>query len=106
MKTRVKKKQDKALLNFSLVCERIAANVVEKVSNAIHLQRDIDEYDRFLGDLLIMLSKGEPQCVIEHSVQGDDKMGWIWDEVHKLIKENKELKAKLAVAQSLKEKEA
>ena len=106
MKRRVAHKKNKALLDLSLVCERIAINVIDKVSYAFHLQRDIDEYERFLGDMLIMLIKGEPQCVIEHSVQGDDKMGWIWDEVRKLIKENKELKAKLALAQDLKEKQA
>lgn len=104
MKKRIANKQSKQLASFALVCERLANTVVDKVSTALHLQSDVDEYQRFLGDLLIMLVKREPQCVLEHSIPGDDKMGWIWDEVHKLIKENKGLKEELA--QSLKEKEA
>ena len=95
MKARKKKELNKAELRLALVCERIANNVVDKVSTALHLQSDLDEYERFLGDLLIMLVKREAQCVIEHSVPGDDKMGWIWNEVRKLIKENKELKEQL-----------
>lgn len=59
------------------------------------LQRKICEHERFEGDLLIMLSKRVPQCVIEHDVENGD---WIWDEVRKLINENKELKAKLDIA--------
>lgn len=59
------------------------------------LQREICEHERFEGDLLIMLSKRVPQCVIEHDVENGD---WIWDEVRKLINENKELKARLHLA--------
>lgn len=103
MKKRLANKQSKQLANFALVCERLANTVVDKVSAALRLQSDLDEYQRFLGDLLIMLAKKEPQCVLEHSVPGDDKMGWIWKEVHKLIKENNDLREQLA--QSLKEKD-
>lgn len=95
MKKRVSKKRDKQLTSFALACERIANTVVEKVSNALALQKKLDEHERFLGDLLIMLCKREPQCVLEHDVcEGK----WIWNEVCKLIEENKEL------AQNLKEK--
>lgn len=59
------------------------------------LQRTICEYERFLGDLLIMLSKRKPQCVLEHDC--GEFAGWIWDETAKLIKENAELRAKCAV---------
>lgn len=79
MKNRIAKKVEKRTLADKL-CE---------------LQREICEHERFLGDLLIMLSKRVPQCVIEHDVENGD---WIWDEVLKLINENKELKAKLDLA--------
>lgn len=59
------------------------------------LQRDIDEHDRFLGDLTVMLSKRVPQRVVKHDVW---MAGWIWDAVRDLIEENKEMKAKLALA--------
>lgn len=95
MKKRIAKKRDKQLTSLALLCERIASNVIGKVSDALRLQSDLDEYRRFIGDLLIMLVKKEPQCVIQHSVPRDDMIGWIWDEVHNLIKENKELAQKL-----------
>ena len=59
------------------------------------LQRIICEYQRFLGDLLIMLSKRKPQCVVKHDC--GEFADWIWDETAKLIKENAELRAKCAV---------
>lgn len=101
MKTRVKKKQDKALLNFSLVCEQIAANVVEKVSNAFMLQKRLDEHERFLGDLMLMLITDNP----DHKALAADLINErfdtneIWRRVRKLMQDNRKL------AQSLKEKE-
>lgn len=79
MKNRIARKAEKRMLTDKL-CE---------------LQREICEHERFEGDLLVMLSKRVPQCVIEHNVENGD---WIWDEVRKLINENKELKAKLYLA--------
>lgn len=79
MKNRIVRKAEKRMLADKL-CE---------------LQRKICEHERFEGDLLIMLSQRVPQCVIEHDVKNGD---WIWDEVRKLINENKELKAKLDIA--------
>lgn len=79
MKNRIARKAEKRMLADKL-CE---------------LQRKICEHERFDGDLLIMLSKRVPQCVIEHDVENGD---WILDEVRKLINENKELKAKLDIA--------
>lgn len=60
------------------------------------LQRTICEYQRFLGDLLIMLSKRKPQCVLKHDC--DEFADWIWDETKKLIEENAELRAKCEVS--------
>lgn len=78
MKQRVVKKVEKRML-------------VDKVCD---LQRQICEYERYMGDLLIMLVKEGPQFVVQHDGiwEGD----WIWDKVRDLIKENKELKEKLA----------
>ena len=59
------------------------------------LQKKIDEHERFLGDLTVMLAKRVPQCVVQHDVWQAD---WIWDEVRNLIQENKEMKAKMALA--------
>lgn len=79
MKNRVVKKVERKMLVDKL-CE---------------LQREICEHERFEGDLLIMLAKRVPQCVLKHDVENGD---WIWDEVRKLINENKELKARLDIA--------
>jgi len=61
---------------------------MQLVDKVCELQRQIDEYDRFLGDLLIMLNKKEPQTVIKHEC--GDWADWIWEKVRDLIKENKE----------------
>ena len=81
---------------MSKVKRRVAKKVERSVmaEKICELQMRIDEYDRYLGDLLIMICKGEPQCVVEHSCY--ERADWIWDEVLKLIKENRELKEKLA----------
>lgn len=78
MKSRVVKKVEKGQMVVA-ICE---------------LQRTICEYQRFLGDLLIMLSKRKPQCVLKHDC--DEFADWIWDETAKLIKENAELREKLS----------
>lgn len=72
MKRRVEKKVERRML-VDVLCEK---------------QRRIDEYERFIGDLLIMLHKKEPQCVIKHGYpdQRVSEMGFIWDEVLKLLK--------------------
>jgi hypothetical protein len=64
------------------------------VDKVCELQREICEHERFEGDLLVMLSKGEPQCVVVHNCNRD-YTEWIWDKVRDLIKENKELAQKL-----------
>lgn len=81
MKSRVVKKVERRTL-VDKVCE---------------LQRDIDEYGRFHMDLLVMLMKRRSQVMVEHKVKGDDYMDVIWRECEKLVEENKELKAKLAL---------
>lgn len=76
--------------------------VVKKVENGLmvdkicELQARIDEYERFLGDLLIMLSKRKPQVVLQHDA--GDFSDWIWDETRKLIKENAELREKAGIS--------
>lgn len=74
MKKRVIKKVEKRLIVDKL-CE---------------LQKKIDEYERFLGDLLVMLSRKKSSVVIKHEC--GDYAGWIWDETERLIKENAELR--------------
>lgn len=102
MKTRVKKKQDKARLNFSLTCERIASTVVDKVSNALMLQQRLDEHERFLGDLMLMLITDNP----DHKALAVDLINErydaneIWRRVKKLMQDNRKL------ALELQEKEA
>lgn len=102
MKKRIANKKNKQLDRFAATCERIANVVVDKVSMALHLQRDIDEYQRYLGDLLVMLAKREPQCVLEHKVPGDDYMPYIWDKIKELINENKEMAQKLKSYEEMK----
>lgn len=96
MKTRVKKKQDKALLNFSLVCERIAANVVEKVSNALMLQKRLDEHERFLGNLMIMLITDNPdhKSLASDLINESFDTNEIWRRVVYLMRENADLREK------------
>ena len=80
MKRRIEKKVERSMM-ASKICE---------------LQQKIDEYNRFLGDLTIMLVKKTPgMWVIEHDVEGDNYMSWIWDECKKLLKENDRLAQEL-----------
>lgn len=67
----------------------------EAIEKICEMQKSLCEHERFLGDLTVMLSKRSPQCVVQHDVWNSD---WIWDKVRDLIHENKELKAKLALA--------
>lgn len=75
MKRRVVKKVEKGLM-VDKICE---------------LQARIDEYERFLGDLLVMLSRKKSSIVIKHEC--GDYAGWIWDETERLIKENAALRS-------------
>lgn len=80
MKRRIEKKVERSMM-ASKICE---------------LQQKIDEYDRFLGDLTIMLVKKTPgMWVIEHHVEGDNYMSWIWGECEKLLEENDRLAREL-----------
>lgn len=80
MKRRIEKKVERSMM-ASKICE---------------LQQKIDEYNRFLGDLTIMLVKKTPgMWVIEHHVEGDNYMSWIWGECEKLLKENDRLAQEL-----------
>lgn len=68
------------------------------VDKICELQSHIDEYRRFLGDIFVMLAKRRTgQWVIEHRVEGDDYMDFIWRECEKLVDENKELRAKVTL---------
>lgn len=80
MKNRIAKKAEKRMLTDKL-CE---------------LQREICEYERFVSDLVIMLSKGKSITVAKYTC--NECASWIWDHVQILIHENKELKAKMALA--------
>ena len=82
MKRRVVKKVEKMM-------------VVEKLCQ---LQQEIDEHERFLGDLMIMLITDNP----DHKALAVDLIytNEIWRRVQKLMQDNRKL------AQSLKEKEA
>ena len=79
MKQKVVKKVEKRML-------------VDKVCD---LQREICEYERFLGDLIILLAEKKSHTAIENHCH--ECAGWIWDKIDGLIQENKELKAKLAL---------
>lgn len=67
------------------------------IEYACQLQRDICEYERFCGDLLIALLKREHRLQVRHKLpSGDDLFDAIWSEVDKLLEE-------VAVARDLKE---
>lgn len=86
MKRRVVKKVERRML-ADVLCEK---------------QQRIDEYERYIGDLLVMLCAGREQLVLEHGYPDQlvDEMRFIWNKVRDLIVENK------TMAQSLKEKDA
>ena len=73
MNRRIEKKVERSMM-ASKICE---------------LQQKIDEYNRFLDDLTIMIAKKNPDMwCVAHGVDGDNYMGWLWDECVKLLKEN------------------
>lgn len=73
--------------------------LVEKVCE---LQRDICEHERFLGDLLVMICRPtQDRHFIEHDTRLCDYFKLVWEQVGKILTENKELKDKLS-AQNLK----
>lgn len=57
------------------------------------LQHRLDEYDRFMGDLIVTLSKKRRQTTLVHECH--EYADWIEEEIDKLLSENQELKAKL-----------
>lgn len=63
---------------------------MQLVDKVCELQRQIDEYERYMGDILIMLFREEPQKVIEHT--GIWEGNTIWNRIKELIAENKALK--------------
>jgi hypothetical protein len=76
--------------------KRRTVNKVERmqlVDKVCELQRQIDEYERYMGDIFIMLFKEEPQNVIEHVGIWEGKN--IWNRIKELIAENKALKENL-----------
>lgn len=70
------------------------------VDKVCELQHQIDEYQRFCGDLLIMLCTGKASCVLEHDGVFEGK--FIWNNVRDLLEKNAELRA-ASSAQNLKE---
>jgi hypothetical protein len=51
-------------------------------SKICELQRTIDEYERFVGDLLILVIKGD-RFALEHDLPNSNA-GVLWDEVYKM----------------------
>lgn len=95
MKVRKMKKQNKKLLDFSLVCERIANNVAARVSKALSLQEELDEYQRVIGDLLVTLCCKNPGQFIEHGTRQEEEIRVIFRKIWELQNENIKLKSTL-----------
>ena len=79
--------------------KKMVAKKVERlalVDTVLQLQRQIDEYERYLADLLIMMLKGKPQCVLVHTGIFEGEL--IWDKVKELVEENAELRGKIGSA--------
>lgn len=67
--------------------------ILAHIEHLLGLQRELDEYQRFCGELIIILSKpDENHTFLKSDITEAD---FIWEQVWKLIKENKELKEKL-----------
>ena len=66
------------------------------VDKVCELQRGIDEYDRFLGDLMLMLITKNPEhkALASDLARNHDYANEIWGRVVNLIKENAELREK------------
>lgn len=75
--------------------ERMA--LVEKVCE---LQSGIDEYDRFLGDLILMLITNNPEhkALASDLAKNHDYANEIWNRVVKLMKENADLREKAGIS--------
>lgn len=71
--------------------------LVEKVCE---LQSGIDEYDRFLGDLMLMLITNNPEhkALASDLAKNHDYANEIWNRVVKLMKENAELREKAGIS--------
>lgn len=54
------------------------------VDKVCELQRQICEYKRYVGDLAIMLSKGEVLTVRKHDVPYP--ADWVWDKIRDMVK--------------------
>ena len=80
--------------------KRRIVNKLEKKSLAdkvCELQRDICEHERFLGDLLVKVAfPTRDMCFIKHGTKNCDYFSFVWDKVCGILKENEELKSKLA----------
>lgn len=75
---------------------KIVEQILAHVEQLLGLQRELDEYRRFCGELVIILSKpDENHTFLKSDFPGAD---FIREQVWMLIKENKELKAKLDLA--------
>lgn len=73
---------------------KIKRSPLDIVDRCIDLQAKLDEHRRFLGDLLIILCKpGVEHKAIKHDIEMAD---FIWDKIHDIISENRNLKEKLA----------
>lgn len=74
----------------------VRMSLVEKVCE---LQRDIDEYDRFLGDLMLMLITKNPnhRALASDLAKNHDYANEIWIRVVKLMKENADLREKSGI---------
>lgn len=103
MKARRRKKESKSSLNFALVCQKIASQVIDSVTGALKLQEEIDEYQRAISDLLITVASGKEKAglFLEHGTVQQKEIGFIFkkiwelqDENAKLRKENADLREK------------
>ena len=75
----------------------VRMSLVEKVCE---LQMGIDEYDRFLGDLMLMLITNNPkhQALASDLPLHHDFANEIWTRVIKLMKENADLREKAGIS--------
>lgn len=61
----------------------VEVSLVEKVCR---LQRDVCEYERFLGDLLLMLVEGDAgRNAVEHDVPNRCLAKGVWEQANRLL---------------------
>jgi hypothetical protein len=53
------------------------------VDKVCELQRQLCEYERYVNNLAIMLSKGEAQTVRKHDVPYP--ADWVWDKIRDMV---------------------